>query len=124
MGTRPGPGPGERHVPGLRRPLRGRPERPELQWLRGNGGALTCGCTARRGRTAPGPGRIGLDEKIELDPGLTVAVPDVVPRRLRAHAFAALVLAGILVGGGLRFLPTSTASAAGAGGASTACTAK
>jgi hypothetical protein len=66
-----------------------------------------------------------MGRNFEIDPGLTVVVPaDVVPRRLRAHAFAALVLAGVLLGGALRFLPTSTASAAGAGGASTACTAK
>jgi hypothetical protein len=66
-----------------------------------------------------------MDENIELDPGLAVAGPAAaVPRRLRAHTFAALVLAGVLLGGALRFLPTSTASAAGSGGASTACSAK
>ena len=59
------------------------------------------------------------------DPGLTVVIAKkVLPRRLRAHAFAALVIGGCLLGGALRFLPTSTAAAAGSGGASTACTAK
>jgi hypothetical protein len=45
------------------------------------------------------------------------------PRALRSHAFVALVAAGVLLGGGLRLLPTSTASAAGSSGASTACSA-
>ena len=66
-----------------------------------------------------------MDEKVELEPGLTVVVPaDVVPRRLRAHAFAVLVLAGVLLGGALCLLPTGTASAAGSGDASTACSAQ
>lgn len=66
-----------------------------------------------------------MSRNLETDQGLTVVLPArVLPRRLRAHAFAALVIGGCLLGGALRFLPTSTAAAAGSSGASTACTAK
>jgi hypothetical protein len=42
-------------------------------------------------------------------------------RPFRAHAFLTLAIVGVLVGGGLRFIPTSNASAGS--GASTACAA-
>jgi len=47
-------------------------------------------------------------------------------RRFRKHAFLSAVVAGALLGGGLRFVPASTAASAkvpGASGASTACSA-
>jgi hypothetical protein len=43
-------------------------------------------------------------------------------RPFRAHLFLTLAVVGVLVGGGLRFVPTSHASSSGAG-ASTACAA-
>ena len=51
----------------------------------------------------------------------------VVPRSLRAHAFATALVVGVLIGGGLRLIPTSASAATGANagqGASTACAAK
>ena len=78
----------------------------------------------------PGPTQATFERRtdgqdLEIDPGLTVVVSErVLPRRLRAHAFAALVIGGCLLRGALRFLPTSTAAAAGSNGASTACTAR
>ena len=46
-----------------------------------------------------------------------------IPRTLWAHPFVSLLIVGVLLGGGLRFLPTSSA-AASAGSGSTACSAK
>jgi hypothetical protein len=51
------------------------------------------------------------------------------PPPLRAHPFLTVAAAAVLFGGGLRFVPTSTAAlpgsnAAGHGGASTACAAQ
>jgi hypothetical protein len=50
----------------------------------------------------------------------------VFPRVLRAHPFVSALILAVLVGGGLRFVPTSTAAVPGssAAGASTACAAK
>jgi len=49
------------------------------------------------------------------------------PRAVVRHPFLMLVLVAVLIGGGLRFAPTSSASLPGtsgnASGASTACTA-
>lgn len=42
-------------------------------------------------------------------------------RALLAHPFVTLLVAGVLVGGGLRFVPATSASASGG---QTACTAK
>jgi hypothetical protein len=45
---------------------------------------------------------------------------------VRKHAFVSVVVAGVLIGGGLRFVPTSSAAADPAdqgGAASTACAA-
>jgi len=46
-------------------------------------------------------------------------------RTIVRHAFASAFVLAVLVGGGLRLLPTSTANAAGSGaaGGSTACSA-
>jgi hypothetical protein len=65
---------------------------------------------------------MGEGEHFEIEDDLTVVVPARrIPRRLRLHAFAALMLSGALLGGALRLLPTSTAHA---GTNSTSCTAK
>jgi hypothetical protein len=45
------------------------------------------------------------------------------PRALRAHPFVVLLIVGVLLGGGLRLVPTSAAAGSGQG-ASTACAAK
>lgn len=45
------------------------------------------------------------------------------PRALRAHPFVVLLVVGVLLGGGLRLVPTSAAAGSGQG-ASTACAAK
>jgi hypothetical protein len=64
-------------------------------------------------------------DRFAIDDDLTVVVPArVVPRRLRLHAFAALMIGGALIGGALRLLPTSTAAATTGGVASTSCSAK
>jgi len=51
----------------------------------------------------------------------------VLPRSLRSHPFVTLLIAGVIVGGGVRFVPTSSAAVpgtpAGAVG-STACAVK
>jgi hypothetical protein len=52
-----------------------------------------------------------------------------IPASLRLHPFLTLFVAAVLVGGGLRLVPTSTAAlpgsnSSGAGGASTACSAQ
>ena len=47
-----------------------------------------------------------------------------VPHALRAHPFVSLLIAGLLVGGGLRFVPATSASAGSAGAGQTACAAK
>ena len=47
-------------------------------------------------------------------------------RRFRKHAFLSFVIAGALLGGGLRFVPAGTAASTnlpGKAGASTACSA-
>jgi hypothetical protein len=53
-------------------------------------------------------------------------VQKVVPRSLRTHVFLTAVIAGVLVGGGLRFVPASSASDSGGqdAPASTACAAQ
>lgn len=64
-------------------------------------------------------------EHFEIEDDLTVVVPARrIPRRLRLHAFAALMIAGALLGGALRLLPTSTAQAGTGGTPSTSCSAK
>lgn len=53
----------------------------------------------------------------------------VIPSTLRAHPFLAAAAAAVILGGGLRLVPTSTAalpgsSGSGQAGASTACSAQ
>lgn len=64
-----------------------------------------------------------MESELELNPELT-SPRGLVPRALRSHPFVGLLVVGVLLGGGLRFVP-STAASAGAGGAGqTACAAK
>jgi hypothetical protein len=65
-----------------------------------------------------------MESELELNP--EIAPPrSVVPRILRAHPFVSLLVAGVLLGGGLRFVPsTAAASSAGDGAGQTACAAK
>lgn len=64
---------------------------------------------------------------LEIDTGMT-APRRTVPRALRTYAFLGAVLAGLLLGVGLRFVPATAAAtpdnAAGQGAASTACAAQ
>jgi hypothetical protein len=60
--------------------------------------------------------------ELKIETGMAAA-ERVLPRRLRTHAFVSLAVAGVLLGGALRFIPTSTAAVPGQG-ASTACAAK
>ena len=54
------------------------------------------------------------------------AMRRVVPRVALVHPFVSALIVAVLVGGGLRFVPASTAAVPGssAAGASTACAAK
>jgi hypothetical protein len=62
---------------------------------------------------------------LKINSNMTV-VRSVVPRALRAHPVVTLLVVGVLFGGGLRFVPASTAAVPGSSavGASTACAAK
>src|SRR5437763_15840320 len=53
--------------------------------------------------------RRGMESELELKPELT-SPRSVVPRLLRAHPFLALLTAGVLLGGGLRFVPSTAAA--------------
>ena len=66
-----------------------------------------------------------MDSTVKTDAGMT-AMRRVVPRALWAHRFASALALAALIGGGLRFVPTSTAAVPGSSsaGASTACAAK
>ncbi|MEI8106109.1 MAG: hypothetical protein WCH31_09775 [Actinomycetes bacterium] len=48
-------------------------------------------------------------------------ITKIVPRPVRAHALASLLVAALVLGGGLRLIPTDSAAATPAGGASTSC---
>jgi hypothetical protein len=67
--------------------------------------------------------------QLKIGRGMAIA-RRAVPRRLRAHSLAAVLVIGVLVGGGLRFIPADDATAAGSGeagqevAASTACAAQ
>ena len=69
---------------------------------------------------------------LEMDTGIAetgVAAPRrTFPRALRTYAFLAAVIAGLLLGVGLRFVPATASAtpdnAAGQGAGSTACAAK
>jgi len=67
----------------------------------------------------------GMGSTLKINPGMTV-VRSLVPRALRAHPVVSVLVVGVLFGGGLRFVPTSTAAVPGSStaGASTACAAK
>jgi hypothetical protein len=65
--------------------------------------------------------------KLKMNTGMTV-VRRVVPRALRERAFASAIIAAVVIGGGLRLVPTGVAAVAGSnaggqGAASTACAA-
>jgi hypothetical protein len=62
-----------------------------------------------------------MEGQVETYAGVTVQRRSV-PRALLAHPFITLLVAGVLVGGGLRFVPAGHAAAGRAGG--TACAAK
>jgi hypothetical protein len=63
-----------------------------------------------------------MEGQVETYAGVT-APRRSVPRALLAHPFVTLLVAGALVGGGLRFVPAGHAAAAGGAGG-TACAAK
>jgi len=63
-----------------------------------------------------------MESELELNPELTSS-RSLVPRALRTHPFVGLLVVGVLLGGGLRFVP-STASAGAGGAGQTACAAK
>lgn len=65
-----------------------------------------------------------MGSELELNPELTPP-RSLVPRALRVHPFLTLLVVGLLVGGGLRFVPSAANAASGSGGAGqTACAAK
>jgi hypothetical protein len=65
-----------------------------------------------------------MESELELNP--EIAAPrSLVPRVLRTHPFVCLLVAGALLGGGLRFVPsTAAASSSSDGAGQTACAAK
>ena len=65
-----------------------------------------------------------MESELELNPEMSPP-RGLVPRALRLHPFVALLVVGALIGGGLRFVPsTSAASSASNGAGQTACAAK
>jgi hypothetical protein len=65
-----------------------------------------------------------MESELELNPELTPR-RGLVPRALRLHPFLAVLVVGALVGGGLRFVPsTANASSGPSGAGQTACAAK
>jgi hypothetical protein len=65
-----------------------------------------------------------MESDLELNPEIT-APRSLVPRVLRTHPFVCLLVAGAIIGGGLRFVPsTATASSSSGGAGQTACAAK
>jgi hypothetical protein len=69
-----------------------------------------------------GSGKTGRDDTVDAP------AAKLVPRVVRAHLFLTVFVALALLGGGLRFIPTSAAAPAGSSsagaGASTSCAAK
>jgi hypothetical protein len=63
-----------------------------------------------------------MEGQLETYPGVT-APRRTLPRALLAHPFLTLLVVGILVGGGLRFIPAGSASGS-SGAGQTACAAK
>jgi hypothetical protein len=66
----------------------------------------------------------GMEGELELNPEPTVSQRRAVHRVLRAHPFLTLLVVGALVGGGLRYVPTTSASSGSSGAGQTACAAK
>jgi hypothetical protein len=65
-----------------------------------------------------------MESTLRISRGLAVA-RGVVRRRFRAHPFVSFLIVAALLGGGLRFVPASTAATPGSTGqGSTACAAK
>jgi hypothetical protein len=65
-----------------------------------------------------------MESELELNPELT-RPRSLLPRVLRMHPFLTVLVVGALVGGGLRFVPsTANASSASSGAGQTACAAK
>jgi hypothetical protein len=66
-----------------------------------------------------------MDSTLKTNTGMTV-MRRVVVRALWGHRFASALILAVLIGGGLRFVPASTAAVPGssAAGVSTACAAK
>jgi hypothetical protein len=65
-----------------------------------------------------------MESELELNPELTPP-RTLVPKVLRLHPFLTVLVVGALVGGGLRFVPSTANASSGAGGAGqTACAAK
>jgi hypothetical protein len=62
-----------------------------------------------------------MERELELNPGMTSS-RTLVPRALLAHPFVTVLVVGVLIGGGLRFVPSTAAASAGSG--QTACAAK
>ena len=65
-----------------------------------------------------------MESDLELNQELT-SPRSVVPRAVKTHPLVALLVAGALLGGGLRFVPSTAAASSDASGAGqTACAAK
>ena len=63
-----------------------------------------------------------MERELELNPELTPP-RTLVPKALRMHPFLTVLVVAALIGGGLRFVP-STAHASSGGAGQTACAAK
>ena len=65
-----------------------------------------------------------MESELELNPEMS-SPRGLVPRALRMHPFVTLLVVGALIGGGLRFVPSTSAASSGSNGAGqTACAAK
>jgi len=65
-----------------------------------------------------------MESELELNPELT-RPRSLLPRVMRMHPFLTVLVVGALLGGGLRFVPsTASASSASSGAGQTACAAK
>ena len=65
-----------------------------------------------------------MESELKLNPELT-RTRSLLPRVLRMHPFLTVLVVGALVGGGLRFVPsTANASSGSSGAGQTACAAK
>ena len=64
-----------------------------------------------------------MESELELNPELTPP-RSLVPKVLRMHPFLTVLVAGALVGGGLRFVPSTANASSSSGAGQTACAAK